>query len=175
LIDKGLAMRIQPFTQAPVLAASATRPGQTITVDQFETKKALFPDILDSGGLGPCIAVAIYDPVTRSGYMAHSPSFDNDEILETLIQRVQEDYGDLSSLRILAFGGAIDTGIFLPDQIQGVKRCRVYVDDILKKHFSAPQIQIKWAANYMIASLILDTSKGRFITEETPFELMLDD
>jgi|TARA_Y100000310_G_scaffold161135_1_gene161092 chemotaxis receptor (MCP) glutamine deamidase CheD len=46
-----------------------------IEVEQFEMKKAYYPDSIGSGGLGPCIAISIYDFKTRSGYMMHESDF----------------------------------------------------------------------------------------------------
>ena len=46
-----------------------------IKVGVCEMKKANYPDTLVSGGMGPCIAIGVYDPKTRSGYMMHEPDF----------------------------------------------------------------------------------------------------
>ena len=65
---------------------------EEIYVGMGDLKKALYPNILCSGGLGPCIAVAVYHPATRSGYMLHEHHAD----IEAKIKEIQEDYRDLS-------------------------------------------------------------------------------
>lgn len=50
---------------------------EEIVVDGSEREwaKAKSPKLLYSGGFGPCIVVAVYNPVVKAGHMWHSPFY----------------------------------------------------------------------------------------------------
>ena len=78
-----------------------------IKVDHFVGyRKTKAPNKLDSGGLGPCIAIgAIYGD---RGYMAHEiDPGQNTEQLDRLLKDLKEDVGDSSNLKIFVAGGAL--------------------------------------------------------------------
>lgn len=141
---------------------------RTIEVDEFEMRKAFFPDILKAGGLCPCIAIGIYDPQTKSGYMMHEPSFRYAN-LDTKIQEIRADYGDLSKLKVFAAGNSLSSEDD-EQQREREKAERSFVEHVLKKYFTGEQIHIEWTADDMIAELILDTSEGKFYLEIMTFD-----
>ncbi len=77
-----------------------------VAVGMYEMKKARCPNILVSEGIGPCIAIALYDEKTKSGYMMHQPNFEPKN-LESKIGNIREDYKDLGRLRVLVTGSSM--------------------------------------------------------------------
>lgn len=80
---------------------------EEIEANDFEYKKAKAPDILTSGGLGPCIAVgAIY---CSKGYLAHfSHIVPPRPELERLLGDLKKDVKNKSKLKIYIAGGGLD-------------------------------------------------------------------
>ncbi len=137
-----------------------------IEVGQFEFKKAYSPDVLSSGGLGPCIAVGVFDPLTRSGYIMHSPGFKICEPeMEFNLFRIIEDYlgssRDLSKLKVFAAGCAFERDDDLDFRKFKIDE-RAHAERILRNYFNDSQLTIKWTPNNHIAALSLYTSTGKF-------------
>ena len=77
-----------------------------IKVDMNEYKKANAPDILTSGGLGPCICVgAIYN---KKGYMTHFVPGAGLYELDQLLDDLKRDVKRKSSLKIYVAGGELE-------------------------------------------------------------------
>ncbi len=112
-----------------------------IDVSQCEMKKANYPDTL-LADLGPCIAIGVYDPKTRSGYMMHEPHFQHTD-LDGKIQKIQKDYGDLSRLSVFVAGNSLASD---DDEAQREyeRANRPFVEGVLKKHFQDSQVKIRW-------------------------------
>ena len=79
---------------------------ETVVKTQVRSKltKAYSPDILYSGTLGPCFAIGIYDPNSRSGYMLHDPTFSQWERFEDQLEEIKRDYSNTSALQIVITG-----------------------------------------------------------------------
>lgn len=131
---------------------------EEIIVEQFEMKKANFPDILRSGGLGPCIAIGLYDSKTRSGYMMHEVDYTD---LDRKIREIKRDYCDLRRLKIFVVGNSLDS-LGSEEQREYEISKRPHIEQILKKYFQGSQLQIKWMHDNHCAELFLDTSTGIF-------------
>ena len=143
-----------------------------IKVEQFEMKKANSPDILRSGGLGPCIAIGIYDSKTKSGYMMHGLDFQSDD-LDGKIQEIKKDYGNLTELQIFAVGNSLDS-FDNEEQREYEIINRPFVEQILRKYFQDSQLQIKWIHDDHCAELFLDTSTGEFELDIQSLDEMLE-
>ena len=145
---------------------------EDIEVEQFEMKKANYPDTLRSGGLGPCIAIGVYDPMTRSGYMMHEPHFQSAD-LDKNINEIRRDYGDLIRLRVFVAGNSLDSDDDAK-QREFNRSNRPYVEQTLKKYFQVSQLQVNWMPDDHIAVLSLDTSTGEFELDVQSLEEMLE-
>ena len=145
---------------------------EDIEVDQFEMKKAHYPDILRSGGLGPCIAIGVYDPNTRSGYMMHEPHFQYAK-LDEKIQKILRDYKDASRLKIFVAGNSLSSH---DDNTQrGFEMSnRPHVERCMKKYFQDSQVRIQWVPDDHCAELYLDTSTGKFTLDAPSLEELLE-
>jgi len=133
---------------------------EEIEVGMGELKKALYPNILCSGGLGPCIAVAVYHPATRSGYMLHEHHAD----IEAKIKEIQRDYRDLSRVQVYVTGNSslssLDT-----EQRAFERYFRVDVEKIINQYFNQRQTTFEWLADNLCGELYLYTSSGKFIVD----------
>ena len=132
-----------------------------IKVEDSEMKKANYPDTLRSGGLGPCIAIGVYDPKSKSGYMMHEGNFQYED-LDGAIQVIERDYGDLSSLKVFATGNSLSSYDDDEEQREYEIANRPFVEQILNKYFQASQLQIEWMPDDVTADLYLYTSNGEF-------------
>jgi len=144
---------------------------EDIEVEQFEMKKASYPDTLSSGGLGSCIAIGVYDPKTRSGYMMHEPIFQYAN-LDEKIQEIKRDYGNLARLKLFVAGNSLSWDD--AEQREFERSDRPYVERILRKYFQNSQLQIKWTPDNHIAELFLDTSSGEFDLDVQSLDEMLE-
>ncbi|HLD33456.1 MAG TPA: hypothetical protein VJB66_01935 [Candidatus Nanoarchaeia archaeon] len=132
-----------------------------IKVEMFEYKKAQKPDVLTSGGLGPCIAVgAIYDTI---GYMSHSVdteqvSYELDALLDVLRREANP-----RRTKIYIAGGGLDSEF--PSLIQGILNSRrITLEKIAAAGFKPTKIQ--WGLGNSRQKLILDFKKGKTVYEE---------
>ena len=133
---------------------------EEIYVGMGDLKKALYPNILCSGGLGPCIAVAVYHPATRSGYMLHEHHAD----IEAKIKEIQEDYRDLSRVRVYVTGNSL---LSSDDAEQRVfeRSFRADVEKIINLYFNQKQTKFDWLADNLCGELFLYTASGKFIVD----------
>ena len=145
---------------------------EDIKVEQLEMKKANYPDTLSSGGLGPCIAIGVYDPKTRTGYMMHEPHFQYPD-LDGKINEIRGDYGDLTRLRVFAAGNSLASDDDAK-QRDFERSDRPYVEQTLRKYFQDSQLQIRWMPDDHSAELFLDTSTGEFELDVQSLDEMLE-
>ena len=145
---------------------------EQIYVEVGEMTKAQSPDTLWTDGLGPCIAVAVYDPVTKSGYMMHTFLHVS---LEPQIQKIKNDYGDLSRLRVFVTGDSMSLygGVRQDDDFD--LSGRSYVEEIITNYFDKRRTTIQWLPDDQCGELHLDTSTGKFKVESERLEELLSD
>ena len=138
---------------------------QEIQVNQFEMKKAKIPHVLYSGGLGPCIAIGVYAPNKRIGYMIHQPHFshgvNSKNSLLDFIKKIREECMDLSGLKVFATGGSLDVLMNQEDN-KNLLEDRKFVTKELRKHFKESSLKIIWGEIDCATELFLDTSTGKF-------------
>lgn len=133
-----------------------------IDVNGSEMKRANYPDTL-LACLGPCIAIGIYDPKTRSGYMMHEPDWKQED-LDGKIKKIQKDYDDLSRLKVFVTGNSL-TSSDDKKQRKYEKANRPFVERVLKRYFQASNVQIRWMPDDHCCLLYLHTSIGEFKLE----------
>jgi chemotaxis receptor (MCP) glutamine deamidase CheD len=134
-------------------------------LEMDESGRVNYPNVISSGGLGPCIAVGIYDKKSRSGYMMHKAGADNDKDLEvflrdTLKSTTKED------LKVWVCGGVIDVD---DGDEADVQSARNHVINLIEEYFEKEQVSINWAKPRTITELILNTETGKFTIEKRPY------
>ncbi|MEK6905862.1 MAG: hypothetical protein AABX24_05670 [Nanoarchaeota archaeon] len=143
---------------------------EEIEVGMGELKKAFYPNFLCSGGLGPCIAVAVYHPATRSGYMLHEHHAD----IEAKIKEIKRDYRDLSRVRVYVTGNSLFSD-FDAEQKAFERSFRADVEKIISQYFNQRQTKIQWLADNHCGELYLYTSSGKFIVDSENLVELCDD
>ena len=135
-----------------------------IFLDMFDFEKVIYPDVISSGGLGPCIAVGFYNSKLKEGYMVHEPCFHDSKSLDRIINSIKSDGTNLNDLTVYATGNSISC---YDDETQKKYNLadRVYVESVLKSFFSKSQLTIKWAKKDTTSELYLDTLKEQFLLQ----------
>ena len=144
---------------------------EEIHVDAGEMSKAYSPDILWTDGLGPCIAVAVYDSVTKSGYLMHALPGTS---LESQIEEIRKDYDDLTRLRVFVTGNSLSLPLYNgAEEGKHDLSDRLYVEGIIGKYFNKQQTKIRWLPDYHCGELYLCTSTGNFKAESEEEDALL--
>lgn len=155
--------------------------GDWITVDMGEYKQANAPDVLETSGLGPCIAVgAMYG---KKGFLFHEPSSSNSGFansIRPLFDDLRRTVRNKSHLEIYIAGGAIDT---VPDDIASAEEsnrevlgARKTVEDMITEYgFTGRVKQKKWCAPNNTQVLRLDLGRRVAEIEEEDYRNLLDE
>ncbi len=122
--------------------------------------------IVDSGELGPCVGVMIYDALKKAAYAGHFVYFEGDG-LEDMITQAVTKFGAADMLQAYVAGSSIDTihgGDFL-EQVRKVGIKRNYVTELLKQNgFIDSNVRIRWNPTFnSIANLVLNVDLGEAV------------
>ena len=140
---------------------------RTIDAGMDEYVNATAPDILGSGGLGPCISIgAIYG---ERGYMVHYiplQRFDEVPCINEFFRALKMEAKDKSKLKIYVAGGQIvseqeDEDKILEYLVQGRQ---TVLDKITEQGYKIGGL--RWCPVGVGQVLTLNLSKGRAIYEE---------
>ncbi len=125
------------------------------------------PGVISSGGLGPCIAIGVYDKKRKRGYMMHeSNANENEEVplfLDYVLKKSKKE-----NLAIYVAGGGLNPleDPNDPENInESIFESRNYVKAELEARFEMDHITIDWNYSLNTIELILDTSNGDFLVE----------
>lgn len=131
--------------------------GKTIEVDQGEVKKAQPPDVVETGGLGPCVGIFIYDPVTKQAIAAHfTDPIQDEKIFSEMLDEVDQIFPDKQRLRVYIGGG----GPLEEESLDETKETRSFVkEEIKRRGFQKAQVKIRWTDDS------LETVQMRLTTE----------
>lgn len=78
-----------------------------IEVEMGEWAEARNGRVIKTGGLGPCIGVAIYDPLEKKGYIAHTMGAESETIAD-LSEKLAVKIKNTSKLKVWISGGEIN-------------------------------------------------------------------
>lgn len=148
---------------------------QIIEVEINEWEKASSPDVLYSGRLGPCIAIAVYNPKTHTGYMLHDSNPNLMGLTSDFFDIIKAENPDFSKMRAFIAGG--DTSFPGYDPRDAIES-REYVERIVKEMFTRHKFKILWSPYGYAAELSLNTKNGRFthtLIKTSDLEDMMDD
>lgn len=133
------------------------------TLNQGEYGKVKSPEVIASGGLGPCIAIGIYDKKRKCGYMIHADNAHYNKVVTDLLNRILVK-SKLNNLTIYVAGGGANSN---DDDYASVMESRDYVTEELRSRFNSDQITIEWNKHNDTHELFLDTSNGKFYNENS--------
>lgn len=125
--------------------------------------RAAYPDILYSGGIGPCITVGLWHPSQRAGYMIHDHSLES--TLPALLSGLEKEGKKLSTMHACVVGASLyvdlpDTREEMQKLLQGNKD---FVERTLGSKFPKKNLQFHWLEPHYEAELYLDTGLGKFL------------
>lgn len=107
--------------------------------------------VLGTKGMGPCVAVAIYNPKTKVGALAHFDTNTDVESMEKMLYSVRDDADD--PLEVHLAGGAL-----------GEPNSHRLVEEIVSRLNDEPNLKVKSAdilnPSGALKSLALDTRTG---------------
>jgi len=134
---------------------------ELIEIEMGIPRKAEYPDILYSGGVGPCITVGLWHPSQRVGYMIHDHDLDTG--LPALLTDVERECKNLSDMQVCAVGASlyVDLPDTKEDMQEMLKGSKDFVEKTLADKFS--KIQFHWLEPGHEAELYLDTMMGKFL------------
>ncbi len=132
-----------------------------VGIDEF--RKATCPDVLKSGGLGPCIAIGVYNPSDRSGYMLHEADPQTTNYLMEFLRTIEADYGGMDGLRVRVGGNSLSNADTIDRSLREYQKCnRIYVKNTLLNYFERRRIIFRRAPDDNNCELVLDLQKGSF-------------
>lgn len=135
-----------------------------ISLSPGETGEAGSPTIISSGGLGPCVAIGVFDEVKLKGYMAHLQDPDQSDELDKFLNYALEETGN-RTLTVWVTGAAIeneDDDVMI-DEIMATRK---YVENELAERIPNSKLTIAWSSDNCINELYLSTSSGEFEVEK---------
>jgi hypothetical protein len=138
-----------------------------VDVDVEEWEIARGDSILETRGLGPCIGIAAYDPVTRTGHMLHTANpHAAPMVLDEFFGSIAETAHDPERVIFYVRGGH-------PCQIEGCEDStetarQVTLDRLKAFGRSAMSADVEWTENPEgVVDMRLDTWTGEFVSEAT--------
>lgn len=131
--------------------------GTDIVVEQGEWAVATQGEALFTAALGPCIGIALYDPVTSTGYLAHMDGAFLDEA-ETIAQAAVSQSADISLIKVWLTGA-----LTMPESKSLTIEARsTIVRQLTGLGLAEANITTEWLQNPdEAASVLLDTLTGQ--------------
>lgn len=141
-----------------------------VRVEMGEWAEARHGQFMETVGLGPCVGLALYDPVSRTGYMAHTCGPETRTLID-LLDAAAKDISQVSRLRVWIGGGQLNCGDAVPDDACH-SSIREDVLSLLTEFGIRPKnLAVDWVDNpNQMAHIFLDcrTGEGTIEIEELP-------
>lgn len=147
--------------------------GETIEVGQGEEKSACNDDMLCSGGLGPCIAIVIYNPKSKCAVMMHEANWAVDNTLHERLERITAELGNKKNLKAFAVGNAVLSDDS-DEEKEYILENRDYVIDELLHFFTHENTTLKWLKEDNTAEMIFYPSSGKYEFDMQRMDLASD-
>lgn len=145
-----------------------------VTVKQDGYDEVKSPYTINSGNLGPCIAVGIYHKAKKKGYMLHVARPSASRVPDEYLDHVINETNNSTTLRVFVYGSSIDR-IDGDNGIEEAKEDRDYIEQLLKERLKTKKIKIKWCDMDSTGDLELNTETGKFDFRSTLNDLMHDE
>lgn len=139
------------------------RGRRAVKLEQGDLRSTTSPNLIRSGGLGPCIAIGAYNHILKKGYMVHDPCPSVSGMIPRFIEKVTRKCGDISEVVLYATGAAPEK--IPPDLKENIEENREFVRTELLKFFKPEQVIFDWTDMGYSNELFLDTRTGEFYTD----------
>jgi chemotaxis protein CheD len=141
---------------------------KTISVGMGEWREGANGDILVTNNLGPCIGIAIYEPISKKGFLLHEPLPEDGpgtyERFEDRLRQVFSDHpGSFARMRAwLAGSSGLLASAITPGSEELVAQNRKFVEEAMRDiGIPAESVVVKWTPEFNLsASMTLDCSNG---------------
>jgi len=141
---------------------------KTILVRMGEWREGADGDILVTNNLGSCIGIAIYEPISKKGFLLHEPLPEDGpgtyERFEDRLRQVFSDHpGSFERMRAwLAGGSDLLASAITPGSEELVAQNRKFVEEAMRDiGIPAGSVEVSWTPeSNLSASMTLDCSKG---------------
>jgi len=137
-----------------------------VTLNQGESSQVSSPEVIASGGLGPCIAIGIFDSGKKIGYMIHEANALHDGNIPAFLDTILEK-SKSKNLILYAIGGGM-----IPKTMDGweytneeIFAARAYAQREIEKRFDPNNVTIEWNDSMSTVELYLDAGAGEFNIE----------
>lgn len=145
-------------------------PTKAVVVEDNQAEKARYPDneTLESLFLGTSIAICVYNPISKTGYMAVSPDPSRNGLNSWAEMIHEESRSDLERLAVYAVGNSVQTVGFDPEQgeVEGSraegKKQREYVLELLFRYFGREKVKFQWSPDDYAVRVKLKLLDGKF-------------
>lgn len=141
-----------------------------VRVEMGEWAEGHQGQFMETIGLGPCIGLAMYDPMRKIGYMAHTCGPETSTIID-LLDVAAENILNISRIKVWLSGGQLDLKDLGPDDTY-YSSIREDVLSLLTGFGIKPKnLTVAWVNNSnQMAHIFLDcgTGKGNIEIEEQP-------
>jgi len=125
--------------------------------DYFSFQKASSDENHETYGMGPCIAVGIYDKISGDSYITHMPLMQKD--FEEEIKEIKENV-NYSKTFVYACGGGLDS-YNSEEASSATLESRKTVKEALYDTFKKENIEIHWNKLDQQSNLFIDKKKKK--------------
>ena len=133
-----------------------------IEVDMDEWFIAASPTIIETTGLGPCLGIIIYDPVSHQAIVGHFPDPYESIDFQTMLKSAVKEMPTSKQVKIYIGGCSPVYSPEHPDPYAYSKLQRVYVKkQLIKYGFKENQITTRYNNSEDTTVLRIDTQTGK--------------
>ncbi len=113
--------------------------------------------VVDTGGLGPCLGIFVYDRRGRQAYGAHFVGVSHQtERLEGMVDDAIAEFGNVGDLEVYATGNSEDE-----DSMEEHDFIEGYLPELLeRKGFSSEKVYFRSTPTRTVTNLVLNTDTG---------------
>jgi hypothetical protein len=130
-----------------------------------ETSSEIYsPEIISSGGLGPCIAIGIYHKRKKKGYMLHVACPSASASAETFLDHVIKETKNTETLKVYVCGSSIERRDGR-ESVEDANQDREFIKELINEKLKTRNTEFNWAPSDATTELFLDVQNGEFSVE----------
>ncbi|MDQ3123762.1 MAG: hypothetical protein M3Q14_03720 [bacterium] len=144
------------------MAEQYNPPQESIEVSQDEWVAAAQGEYLTTEGIGPCIGLAIYDPVSKVGYLGHFAAVSiSPEPFKNMLQTAISEAERPDLMRVHISGGLKMPLLEGENPINITSLSdRSYALLCIGRHFEEAQVVIRWLEGEEVGTMEIDCATG---------------
>jgi hypothetical protein len=166
------------MTRNEALSCAPETYESDIKVEMGEWATARDGQFMETVGLGPCVGLALYDPASRVGYMAHTCGPEIRTIIE-LLDAAAMDIATATKIKAWLSGGQLDCEHDVPGEPVYYPTIREDILALLSGFgIQTKNLQVNWVDDLnQMAHICLDsgTGEGNIEIEDVPDYYRLHD